>query len=72
MSPLLPEILNSIQVSEFIHKKPIYVRPDDLLSDVIRKCTEHNIHRVFVVNEDFEPIGVVSLTDILRELLQKK
>jgi len=60
-----------LQVSEFVHNKPIVVRPDDSLSHAITKCVENSIHRVFVVNEDHEPIGVLSLTDILRELLNK-
>jgi len=59
-------------VSEFVGaSKPITVRPDDTLAHALIKCVDHNIHRVFVINDDREPIGVVSLTDILRELLNK-
>jgi len=58
-------------VSEFIHNKPVVVRPDDTLAHAIEKCVDNEVHRLFVVNDDHEPIGVLSLTDILRELLTK-
>jgi len=59
-------------VSEFVHNAAlITVRPEDTLGTAIAKCAEHNVHRVIVVNDAREPIGVMALTDILRELLRK-
>jgi CBS domain-containing protein len=58
-------------VSEFVQNKPVVVRPDDTLEHALVKCVEYDIHRVFVVNEQLEPVGVISLTDILHEFMKK-
>jgi len=50
---------------------PIVVRPDDLLDTVMEKLKMHKIHRVYIVNEDGEPVGVVALKDILELLVRK-
>jgi len=39
-------------------------RPDDLLGDIIKKIVEHHYHRLWVVDHQMHPIGVVSLTDV--------
>jgi CBS domain-containing protein len=42
---------------------------NDTLEDVINTLAEHRIHRLFIVNDDRKPIGVISLKDLLLEIL---
>jgi len=39
------------------------------LEDVINILADHNIHRVFIVDDQKKPIGIVTLKDILHQLL---
>jgi len=39
-------------------------KPDDVLGDVVKKVVEHHFHRLWVVDHQMHPVGVVSLTDI--------
>jgi CBS domain-containing protein len=44
---------------------PVFdVRPDSTLSLCLRKLVATRAHRVWIINEHRQPIGVVSLTDI--------
>jgi len=45
------------------------VTVNDTLEDVINTLAEHRIHRLFIVNDDRKPIGVISLKDLLMEIL---
>jgi len=49
---------------------PVCVQSNATLGDVIRTLNFYGIHRVFVVNSQKEPIGVVSLYDVLTCLLR--
>jgi len=44
---------------------PIVCSKDDTLLSVLDKVVNFSIHRVWIVDEEKKPIGVVSLTDIL-------
>jgi 5'-AMP-activated protein kinase regulatory gamma subunit len=46
---------------------PIFIQKTDTLEDAIKQVMEHHIHRVYVVNENKHPVGVVSLSDILTQ-----
>jgi len=46
--------------------EPVTVRADDTLETVINITTNKKIHRVYLVDNDFKPIGVISLGDIIR------
>jgi CBS domain-containing protein len=45
------------------------VKKSALLEDVVRQLVEHKVHRLFVVDENHAPIGVISLREILLELI---
>eukprot|EP01117_Protostelium_nocturnum_P003457 TRINITY_DN144_c0_g1_i5.p1 TRINITY_DN144_c0_g1~~TRINITY_DN144_c0_g1_i5.p1 ORF type:complete len:311 (-),score=42.52 TRINITY_DN144_c0_g1_i5:36-968(-) len=46
---------------------PLYcVREEDSLSSAIQKMIETNSHRLYIINSEKIPIGVVSLVDILK------
>jgi 5'-AMP-activated protein kinase, regulatory gamma subunit len=55
--------------SENRPKKVISVTVKDTLETVVKLLSENKIHRVFVVDEKKKPIGVVSLKDVLYEIL---
>jgi len=72
-----PESLASltIPVKEFLYmtygfpKPPICVRGWETVEHVMLKIMVHQVHRVWVVNNAFVPIGVVTLTDLIRFFL---
>lgn len=43
--------------------------PDTTLSEVLDKVVHNRLHRVYVCDETFKPCGVITLTDILRRLV---
>jgi len=47
----------------------ICVTPKDKFSHVIQLSVNHGIHRIYVVDEEKKPIGVISLKDILGEII---
>jgi len=52
--------------------RPIFrkiVRENDTIEHVIRVLVEYNIHRVYLVDDNDKPVGVVALRDVLLELI---
>jgi len=47
----------------------VTVKPTDTLETVIKKLAEYKIHRVYIVDDHKKPVGVVSLKDVLREII---
>jgi len=47
----------------------VTVKPTDTLETVIRKLSEFKIHKVYVVDEHKKPVSVISLKDILYEII---
>jgi len=56
-------------VREFIENDPIFVTLDDTLERVITEIHENGIHRIYVVDENLAPLGVISLRDVISEIL---
>jgi len=50
----------------------IHCSPHSTIADVIKKLSFLRIHRIFMVNEANLPVGVLSLGDILKILLDNK
>lgn len=46
--------------------KPIVVTKETTLYDVCKEFVETHVHRLWIVNDDFQPTGIVSLTDVLQ------
>jgi CBS domain-containing protein len=46
--------------------RPIVVRGDSTFADTIKSMVENRVHRVWVVDGEYKPMGVVSLTDIFK------
>jgi len=53
----------------FSHQPPVVVRSWETVEHVLLKIHVHNVHRVWVVNEKQNPVGVISLTDLIRFFL---
>jgi len=47
----------------------VFVKPTDTLETAIRVLAEHKIHRVYVVDDEHKPIGIISLKDILLQVV---
>lgn len=61
------QYLNIIRRASMREGAPVVsVHPDDSLAKAIGKLSATGLHRVFVVDPASKPIGVLSLTDILR------
>jgi CBS domain-containing protein len=52
-------------VEHYMTANPITVRADMALPEIARTMHEAHIHRVFVVDEEHRPLGVISSTDLL-------
>ena len=48
---------------------PRFVGPNETLMSVLAVLNENKIHRVYICNETQQPTGVVSLQDVLSEVL---
>ncbi|MGE0200758.1 MAG: HPP family protein [Candidatus Melainabacteria bacterium] len=59
-----------IRVSEIMnHTPPLYVFDVDAIQKAITLMHQRHIHRLFVADEQYEMIGVISTSDILRMLV---
>uniref|UniRef100_A0A7S2NQR0 CBS domain-containing protein n=1 Tax=Cyanoptyche gloeocystis TaxID=77922 RepID=A0A7S2NQR0_9EUKA len=47
-------------------RAPLCCQPSDSLFDVISAILSHHVHRIWVVDADRRPVGLVTLTDVLR------
>jgi CBS domain-containing protein len=47
----------------------VLAMPDDTFMDVVGRFVKHGIHRVYVVDNECVPVGVVTCSDILRAAL---
>jgi len=55
------------------HNRPkhiVHVTADVTLGHVLELLATNNIHRVYIVDKDTKPIGLVSLKDLLEQLLE--
>lgn len=55
----------------FLAGQVITCRSDDTIKDVILKLDTHKIHRIYVVNEEQDLEGVVTLRDIISKLVHE-
>jgi len=67
--------LLSLPVTEFflrLHgfaKPPIYCTVNDSVEFLLLKFAVHKVHRIYLVNETMNPVGVLTMTDIMQFLL---
>jgi predicted transcriptional regulator len=62
------EDLTAIQARDVMTPGVISISEDATVGEAARKLLESNIHRLLVVSEDGTPLGILSTTDIIREM----
>eukprot|EP00963_Diacronema_lutheri_P007302 scaffold644_cov357-Pavlova_lutheri.AAC.1 len=66
----------SLEQRKWVQSSPhiplVTCRPTDALEDVVSKLVCHRMHRVYVVDDQSAPVGCITLTDVLRLLVQKE
>lgn len=61
---------DQILVLEVMNKTaPLYVMETDSIQQAISLMHKRHIHRLFVADQDFQLVGVISTTDIIRLLM---
>jgi len=50
---------------------PVVCKEDDTLETVVNRLTYFKIHRLYVVNEDGQPLRIISIQDILQYLVDE-
>jgi len=70
--------LLTLSTKEFLFRNYGYIKPpicckgSDTIENVILKMLGFKIHRVFCVDDDFKPTGIITLTDVMNFLLSRK
>jgi len=59
-----------LPVKEFLgsFKEPVVAKKSETVETVVKKMIDNQVHRVWLVNDENKPVGVVSLTDIISRL----
>lgn len=50
---------------------PITVMPCDTIAYVSQRLVEHKIHRLYVVDKENKPVGIIGLGDFIRLFIGK-
>ncbi|MEE8458471.1 MAG: CBS domain-containing protein [Phycisphaerales bacterium] len=53
-------------VEDFMTPEPVTAGPDDLVVDVAHRMAEDHIHRIVIVNDGRQVLGIVTTLDLLR------
>ncbi|MCX7682556.1 MAG: CBS domain-containing protein [Anaerolineae bacterium] len=62
------EDLTAIQARDVMTSGVISISENATVAEAARKLVESNIHRLLVVNDEGKPLGILSTTDIIREI----
>ena len=62
------ENLTTIQAREVMTSNVISISENATIAEAAKKLLDSNIHRLLVVNEEGRPLGILSTTDIIREI----
>lgn len=68
----------SMPVTEYLSKEsgeeslvPITCKSNHTVEDVMRRMIDSHVHRVYLVDARYDPVGVVTATDVLRHFLER-
>ncbi len=67
-----PEQVAALTAADIMTPEVITCTPDTKVSDAITLMTRNRIHRLVVVDQEGDrlwPVGVISMTDVIRELI---
>lgn len=59
------------RVHQIMTRKPITLKPDDSISDAAALFNTHRISCIPIVNDEFQPVGIVSWRDLIKTMLPK-
>jgi CBS domain-containing protein len=62
------EDLSAIQARDVMTPGVISISENATVAEAAKKLVESNIHRLLVVNDEGKPLGILSTTDIIREI----
>jgi manganese-dependent inorganic pyrophosphatase len=67
-----PRIIMDIrpEIEDVCNRQPIFARRDDVFFDVYRQMQEHELRAIPVLDDDDQIVGIVTLLDLLRLMLQ--
>jgi CBS domain-containing protein len=57
------------KLEEVVTRDVVTVKPEDPLVKVVALMVDHNIRHVPVVDDEGKPVGIVSVRDVIREIL---
>lgn len=57
------------RVHQIMTRKPITLKPDDSISDAAALFNTHRISCIPVVNDEFQPVGIISWRDLVKTML---
>jgi CBS domain-containing protein len=60
-----------MKVKECVLIEPFTCKEDESIIEVAKKLREINIRHIFVVNESFHPLGIISMTDMNNRIIAK-
>ena len=60
--------LTAIQARDVMTSNVISISEDVTVEEAAKRLLESNIHRLLVVGADGKPLGILSTTDIIREM----
>jgi CBS domain-containing protein len=63
-----PEAVPVDQVASYMNRKPVKVSPTTGIRELAQRMLDAHVHRVVVVDDKDRPVGIVSSTDVLREV----
>ena len=55
-----------LEMGQNLVKSPVVCQYGEVLSSVIKKIGSNHVHRIYVVDNEGKPIGVISTTDIMK------
>ncbi|MBL7064735.1 MAG: CBS domain-containing protein [Anaerolineae bacterium] len=62
------EDMTTIQARDVMTSNVISISEGTTMEEAAKKLLESHIHRLLVVSEDGKPLGILSTTDIIREM----
>ncbi|CAL8470950.1 g10492 [Coccomyxa elongata] len=61
----------SMSVGHKVGQDLVLATPHDTFAEILEKLVSNRLHRLYIVDELTRPIGIVTLTDILRTVMQQ-
>ncbi len=60
-----------MKIKECVLIEPFVCKDSESIIDVAKKLREINIRHIFVVNDEFYPLGIISMTDMNNRVIAK-